>query len=237
MTSVRWPSLKFGTHSTSAASTGVDAAIIRTALNHPDPSSLLDLTVGDFLQRLGSSDPTPGGGAAAALVGAIGAALIQMTANLTIGRPRLADVEPQARSIEERAGQLRAELAKLGDDDEEVFKQVGAAYRLPRQTDDEKAARTAAIQTALQAAAGVPLRTAHACARVIALAEESAPILNPSVISDVLVGAVLAQAALHSAALNVEINLASMTDADAKARLAADLARAQGGIGHRVESV
>src|SRR3954452_15733335 len=105
MTSRRAPSLKLGTHSTRALSNASDSAlvaIIRTALNHSDQRSILDLTVGELLQQLGSSAPTPGGGAAAALAGAVGAALIEMTANLTIGRPRLADVEPQARSIEGR---------------------------------------------------------------------------------------------------------------------------------------
>jgi formiminotetrahydrofolate cyclodeaminase len=206
-------------------------------LNHSDQPSILDLSVGELLQRLGSSDPTPGGGAAAALAGAVGAALIEMTANLTIGRPRLADVEPQARSIVGRAADLRERLSKMADADAAVFAEVGAAYKLPRQTDDDKAARTTAIQAALQAAAGVPLQTAQACATIIDLAEESAPILNVSVISDVLVGAVLAQAALQSAALNVEINLAAMTDPAKKGRLASDLAAAQQGIGERVERI
>jgi methenyltetrahydrofolate cyclohydrolase len=206
-------------------------------LNHSDQRSLLDLRVGDYLERLGSSDPTPGGGAAAALTAATGAALIEMTANLTIGRQRYADVEPRAREIAERAAELRKRFSQLGDEDEKVFQQVGAAYKLPRQTDEEKAARSAAIQKALEAAARVPLEVAQQCATTIALAEEAAPILNAGVISDVLVGAALAQAALHSAALNVEINLASMTDAAEKARLSNDLAATQAGIAERVEGV
>src|SRR4051794_9856273 len=169
ITSARVPSLKFGTHSTSWGSAVSLVAIIRTALNHSDPSSILDLRVGELLDRLGSSDPTPGGGAAAALAGAIGAALVQMTANLTIGRPRLIDVEPQARSIEARAADLKQRLSMLGDADAEVFAHVGAAYKLPRGTDEDKAARARAIQTALQAAAGVPLETAQVCAEVLEL--------------------------------------------------------------------
>jgi len=90
-------------------------------LNHSDPRSILTLTVGEFLERLGSSDPAPGGGAAAAVVGALGAALVEMTANLTIGRPRLVDVEDQARSIAARAGTLRQRLAELGDADTAAF--------------------------------------------------------------------------------------------------------------------
>jgi formiminotetrahydrofolate cyclodeaminase len=206
-------------------------------LNHSDPSSILNLTVGELLERLGSSDPAPGGGAAAAVVGALGAALVQMTANLTIGRPRLADVEDQARSISARSGELRQRLTELGDADALAFEQVSAAYKLGRDDDAQKIARSAAIQLALQAAAGVPLDTAHACLDVLEIAEEAAPILNPAVISDVLVGALLAQAALESAALNVEVNLAAMTEQRAVERLSEDLARVRDSAADRVGRV
>ncbi len=135
-----------------------------TALNHSDSSSILDLTLGEFLQRLGSSDPAPGGGAAAAVVGALGAALVEMTANLTLGRPRLADVEDQAQRIEQRASDLRSQLGHLGDADTEAFERVSAAYKLPRTDDAQKAARSRAIQAALRAAAEVPLEERPACA-------------------------------------------------------------------------
>jgi formiminotetrahydrofolate cyclodeaminase len=206
-------------------------------LNHPDSVSILDLRLGDFLARLGSSDPTPGGGAAAAVVGALGAALIEMTANLTIGKPRLANVEERARAIERRAADLRHQLERLGDADSAAFDRVTAAYRLPRADDAQKAARTQAIQAALHAAAEVPLQTARISAQVIELADEAAPILNAAVISDVLVGALLAQAALSSAALNVQINLAGMTDAATIQRYDAELARAQDGVEQRIERV
>jgi formiminotetrahydrofolate cyclodeaminase len=206
-------------------------------LNHPDSSSIFDLTLGEFLERLGSSDPTPGGGAAAAVVGALGAALVEMTANLTIGRPRLADVQEQARRIQERAAELRARLEQLGDADAEAFDRVTAAYRLPRADDAQKAARTQAIQAALRVAADVPLETARISAEVTELAEEAAPVLNASVISDVLVGALMAQAALNSAALNVEINLGSMTDQPTIDQYASRLAAAQAGVDERVDRV
>jgi formiminotetrahydrofolate cyclodeaminase len=206
-------------------------------LNHPDSSSIFDLTLGEFLERLGSSDPTPGGGAAAAVVGALGAALVEMTANLTIGRPRLADVQEQARRIQERAAELRARLEQLGDADAEAFDRVTAAYRLPRADDAQKAARTQAIQAALRVAADVPLETARISGEVVELAEEAAPVLNAAVISDVLVGALMAQAALNSAALNVEINLGSMTDQPTIDQYASQLAAAQGGVDERVDRV
>jgi formiminotetrahydrofolate cyclodeaminase len=204
-------------------------------LNHPDSTSILNLTLGDFLARLGSADPTPGGGAAAAVVGALGAALIEMTANLTLGKPKWADVQEQARHIEQQAADLRTRLQRLGDADAEAFDTVTSAYRLPRADDAQKAERAKAIQAALQKAADVPLDTARASAQVIELAETAAPLLNSAVISDVLVGALLAQAAVNSAALNVEINLASMTDAERVQHYSSELASVRAELEARVE--
>src|SRR5439155_24674838 len=112
-----------------------------------------------------------------------------------------------------------------------------AAYKLPRADDAQKATRAQAIQEALSVAAEVPLESARVCSQVIALADEAAPILNPAVISDVLVGALLAQAALDSAALNVEINQASMTDPSAVERLSSDLGRARNDVDQRVDRI
>jgi formiminotetrahydrofolate cyclodeaminase len=206
-------------------------------LNHSPSPSILDLTLGELLERLGSSDPAPGGGAAAALAGALGAALVQMTANLTIGRPRLADVQDQARNIADTAGDLRQRLAALCDADAAAFDRITAAYKLPRADDMEKAARSEAIQTALQGAASVPLDTMRLCVEVLELAEKAAPLLNPAVISDVVVGAQLAQAAQDSAAVNVEINLASMTDSSAVERLSRDLDLARAAAAGRLARI
>jgi len=200
-------------------------------------SSLLDLTVGHLLEQLGSPAPAPGGGAGAALAGAMGAALVQMTANLTIGRPRLLEVEPQARDIEARAGALRGRLAALGDADAQAFEQVSAAYQLPREDEAQKQARSEAIQASLHGAAAVPLSTAQLCAEVLRVAEAAAPVLNSQVISDVLVGALLAQAALESAALNVEVNVSAMTDAATAEQFTSDLAAARAGASERVERI
>jgi formiminotetrahydrofolate cyclodeaminase len=242
ITAGRVPSLKLGTHSTSAV---LDDALLwlplsimlKNALNHSASGSILDLSVRELLQRLGSSEPAPGGGAAAALAGALGAALVQMTANLSIGRPKLADVQDQARRIEARAGELRAQLAQLGDADTQAFEHVSAAYKLPRQDDAQKAERSAAIQSALHQAAAVPLETAKLCADVLELAEEAAPLLNRSVISDVMVGALLAEAALASAALNVEVNLAAMTVPQTTEELQAKVDRALAGSGERLARI
>jgi formiminotetrahydrofolate cyclodeaminase len=206
-------------------------------LNHPEKRSLLDLTLRELLQSLGSSDPTPGGGAAGGVAGALGAALVEMTANLTLGKSRFVEVEAQARRIEQRAAELRLRIAALADADAEAFERVSAAYKLPRADEQQKAARSEAIQSALALAAQVPLDTARASAQVIDLAEEAAPILNPSVISDVLVGALLARAALEGAGVNVEINVAAMADKAAAERLSRELAQATDGAYEQVERV
>jgi formiminotetrahydrofolate cyclodeaminase len=187
------------------------------------------MTVRDLLDALGSDAPAPGGGAAAALAGALGAALVQMTANLTLGRPRLADVQEQARGIEGQAAALRQRLQRLTDADAEAYAAVSAAYRLPRETDDQRRERSVAIQSALSQAAAVPLEVADACAEVLGVCEAAAPVLNAAVISDVMVGALLAHAALEAAGVNVEVNLASMTDGQMIDHLASQLARAREG--------
>ena len=185
------------------------------------------MRVGDLLDVLGSDAPAPGGGAAAALAGALGAALVQMTANLTLGRPRLADVQEQARSIEGQAGELRKRLQALADADAQAYGVVSAAYRLPRDGDEQRQARSAAIQAALSQAAEVPLQVAEACAAVLRVCQTAAPLLNAAVISDVMTGAHMAHAGLESAAVNVEVNLASMTDAQMVERLSTQLAQAR----------
>jgi formiminotetrahydrofolate cyclodeaminase len=212
----------------------------RHALNHsptPPDSALLDLSVRDFLGALASRAPTPGGGAAAALAGAVAAALIEMTANLTIGKPKFASVEEQARRIASAAAELQYQFQDQVEADARAFGRVSAAYRLPKSTDAERQARSASIQTALSEAAAIPLEAAKACAVLLELCETAAPVLNPAVISDVLVGALLAQGALESAAVNVEVNVAAMSDAAAARRLAAAVAEARAGAAGRVERI
>ena len=182
-----------------------------------------DLKIGDWLDDLASESSAPGGGAAAALDAAVGAALISMVCNLTIGRPKYAEYDDVNKAALETATKLRAEALELAEADEAAFTKVTDAYKLPRGTDEEKAARSAAIQASLIDAAGVPLRTAALCAQIIALAVKVEPGSNANLISDVAVAAASARAALDSAALNVEINLAAMNDAGNRERIAAEL--------------
>jgi len=174
---------------------------------------IIEQPVTQFLDELASSAATPGGGSGAAIMGALGAALVSMVCNLTIGKKNYAEVEPEMRSVLQDAEALRRRLADMVAEDIAAFNGLMAAYGLPKLTDEEKAARGAAIQHALRAATEAPLACARACADVIALSMRAAEVGNRNVISDAGVGALAAQAALRSAALNVDINVPSLQDA------------------------
>ena len=137
-------------------------------------------TVQTFLDELASAASTPGGGGAAALAGAMGAALASMVCNLTIGKEKFADVEPQMKEILVRAENLRVRLTAMMAEDVAAFDTVMAAYRLPKTTGEEKIVRTAAIQEASKKATLVPLAAAHACAEVIDLCRPTAEMGNPN---------------------------------------------------------
>ncbi|MGW6741380.1 cyclodeaminase/cyclohydrolase family protein [Streptomyces sp. NPDC055025] len=169
-------------------------------------------TVGGWLDELASESSTPGGGAAAAMNAAVGAALISMVCNLTVGRPKYAEYEKELTAALAEAEELRGSALRLAGEDAAAFGSVIAAYKLAKTTDAEKQARTAAIQQALVGAADVPLRTAELAAEVIALARRILPGSNVNVVSDVAVAASSARAALDAAAVNVEVNLAALTD-------------------------
>ncbi|MDP2726253.1 MAG: cyclodeaminase/cyclohydrolase family protein [Dehalococcoidia bacterium] len=176
------------------------------------PELTVNSATADFLEALASSAPTPGGGSVAALTGALGAGLISMVCNLTLGKEKYKDVEAEvARLLEESEG-LRRELMRLIEADMGVYGKLSAAYRLPKDTDQDKALRTAAIQAALVEATGVPMAIARACARVVDLCPTAAKVGNLGAISDVGVAVLLGEAALRSAALNVAINLGTLKD-------------------------
>ena len=180
-------------------------------------------TIEEWLADLASAKPAPGGGAAAGLNAATGAALVSMVCNLTIGKPKFAEHEELMREALAEAERLRGEALGLAEDDAEAFSGVMAAYKLPKGTDEEKAARTEAIQRGLVEAAEVPLAIAANAAAVIKVAGRVLDGSNPNVLSDVAVAASSARSALESAALNVDINLASIKDAGERERLAGAL--------------
>lgn len=180
-------------------------------------------TVEDWLTDLASELPAPGGGAAAGVSAAMAAALVSMVCNLTIGKPKFAEHEAVMREALAEAEGLRLEALQLAEDDAEAFSGVIAAYKLPKSSDEEKAARTAAIQAGLVDAAAVPLAVAKVSAEVIRLSGRILEGSNPNVLSDVAVAASAAKSALESAALNVDINVVAIKDPAERERLASTL--------------
>lgn len=173
-----------------------------------------DNSIQVFLDELASKASTPGGGSAAAIMGATGAALLSMVANFTIGKKNYEVVEQEMRALLSEAEGLRAQLTGLIQADVEAFDGVMAAYGLPRASESDQAARTQAIQAALKVAAEVPLKCARLCAEVIRLSPALAEKGNTNVISDAGVAVLAAEAALRSAALNVHVNINAIKDAD-----------------------
>ena len=176
---------------------------------------LTQLTVRDYTARLAAGEPTPGGGSAAALVGALAAALGEMVSNFTAGKEGFEQIRPALASLASH----REALLGLTDRDAEAYAGVGAAYKLPKSTDDEKAARTAAIQAALKAAAQVPLAAIEEVAAVVELLPVVLDHGNRNLVSDVGVAADFAQSALRCAWLNVEVNLAHVKDEEYNAQV------------------
>lgn len=163
-----------------------------------------------FLDKLADGSPAPGGGSAAAYVGAMGAGLVAMVARLTLGRKKYAEVESQMQDILEQAERLRADLTKAVKDDAAAFEAVMTANKLPKETSEQKAARSEAIvQTTLQAAR-VPLQVAKMAVTIIALAGQAVKLGNLNAISDAASAAALARAALSAAGYNVRINISSL---------------------------
>jgi glutamate formiminotransferase/formiminotetrahydrofolate cyclodeaminase len=168
-----------------------------------------------FLDALGSSAPTPGGGAASALVGALATALTEMVAQLTVGRPKYAAVEERAQTVLRKTQRLRGELLALVDEDARAYGGVAAAYTLPKASEDERRVRDEAIQSALQAAMQPPLRIMELSGDVLRLAGEIAEIGNPTVASDAGCAALLGEAAARAAGLNVIANVVLLRDEQA----------------------
>jgi methenyltetrahydrofolate cyclohydrolase len=167
-----------------------------------------------FLDELASSTPAPGGGSVAALSGALGAALTSMVCNLTIGKKKYAEVEPSMKKILVQSEELRETFTSLVDKDTLAFNKVMEAYTLPKDSEPQKALRSAAIREATKEATQVPLEVMKHCIDALALAQEVASRGNTNSISDAGVSAIMLHAACESAALNVRINLNALDDSD-----------------------
>ena len=180
---------------------------------------LVENTVAQILDAFASSEPTPGGGSAAALAGAVGTSLLLMVARMPktkIG----ADADRSALdAAADVLGPLASELRGLIDRDTAAYDEVVAAYRLPKSTEDEKAARKAAIQNGMRSAIEAPLAVMRACRRALEQSSVVEQHGNPNAASDVTVAKELLRAGLNGAKANVEINLSSISDTDYAARV------------------
>ena len=175
-------------------------------------ANIKDMGVEPFLEALASSAATPGGGSAAAIIGAMGAALVSMVCNLTIGKKKYADVEDEMKHVLGKAESLRRRLTGMIEDDVQAFDKVMAAYGMPKETDADKARRDDAIQAALKLATDVPLRCAQAAREVIDRACIASDKGNLNVISAAGVAVLAGYAALRSGALNDFTNARMIND-------------------------
>ena len=175
-------------------------------------SELIDKSMKSFLDELASSAPTPGGGSVAALSGALGAALISMVSNLTIGKEKYASVQDEITALLDESEKLRVSLDDLFQEDVEAYTRLSQTMKMPRETEEQKNVRATAMQKALKDASDVPMRIAEKCVEVMDLCRPAAEKGNINAVSDVGVGILMAEAGLRSAALNVLINLGMIKD-------------------------
>lgn len=177
-----------------------------------DSNSALSSSIGNFAELVAAGTPAPGGGSVSAHCGMLAASLGQMVCNLSIGKPRLAAVEGRLTEIRASLEGLGAKLRELISEDASSFDGVLQSYRLPKETDEQKAERSAQIQSSLRHAVAVPMETAERSVEVLTLLRELADIGNPNALSDVAVGAQLAQTATRGASYNIGANLGSISD-------------------------
>lgn len=180
---------------------------------------LMEKKLNDFLAELKSDSPAPGGGSAAALAGAIGAALGIMVGNLTVSTEKYAAVHGEAQELVTKLEEKLASLERYVDEDTEAFTQVMRAYKLPKATDEEKTLRSQTIQQAMQGAAKLPMQVAVVCMEVLEMSGSMLEIGNANAASDAAVAGRMAHAAMWSAIYNVKINLGSIKDQTVVAEL------------------
>lgn len=180
-------------------------------------NAMSEMSFAQWLEELASKAPTPGGGGASALVGAIGMALGSMVGNLTVGKKKYADVEEEMQKLLKKSEELTGRLVDLVEQDALAFAPLAAAYRMPEATDEEKAVKDQALQEALAGATSCPVSIAKCCYDALEILEEYAHKGSVLAVSDAGVGAACCRAALEGAKLNVLINLRLMKDEEQKA--------------------
>lgn len=184
---------------------------------------LVDLSVIEFLNKTAGSDPVPGGGSISALNGALGAALAQMVANLTIGRKKYIEHDETMKAIAASAEVYRGGFVQDIDADSEAYEKVFAAFKLPKETDEEKAVRSAEIQAATKIAAEIPLEVARKAYAMMELIEAVVEKGNQNAVTDGCVAMMSARNAVLGAILNVKINLSSIKDEAYVAKMKAEI--------------
>lgn len=186
---------------------------------------LINKTVKEFVEATASSEPVPGGGSVAALAASIAAALGEMVANLTIGKKKYAEVEAEMKAISEKMSSCRQALLEYIDKDAESFDEVMKAYGMPKETDDEKAARAAAIQESMKNATAVPLAVAKSTFDLMEPIKAVVLKGNSNAVTDGAVAAMMARTAVLGALYNVKINLSSIKDTDFVNKVNSDVIR------------
>jgi formiminotetrahydrofolate cyclodeaminase len=177
-----------------------------------DSTRFRDLTLTEFIDRLSSAEPVPGGGSAAAVAASLGAALVTMVASLSMGREKYARHAANHQTVVATGKRLSQRLLQLAEDDAAAYQRYSAAMKLPRDADEQRAERTRQIAAAARRAAEVPLETLRTCLDMAAAAEQLAGRSNVNASSDLAVAALLADAAAHAAGQNVLVNLPSVDD-------------------------
>lgn len=188
-------------------------------------NSLTDLTVKGLLDVTAGKDPVPGGGSISALSGSIAAALTEMVAGLTIGRKKYAEVEEQMKQLVERVHEIRQQLILDVDRDSEAYNVVFEAFQMPKETDEQKAARSAQIQESTKIAANVPMEVARRVYSLLSDIEEVVSNGNQNAVTDGCVAMMSARNAIIGALFNVRINLTSIKDEQFVADMTAEADR------------
>jgi glutamate formiminotransferase/formiminotetrahydrofolate cyclodeaminase len=198
---------------------------------------LASMKVNSFLSELASSSPAPGGGSVAALAGSLAAALTSMVCSLTIGKEKYSDVQDEIKDVLKKSEKLRKNLTNLIDKDTEAFNDVMKAFKMPKETEDQKRKRSAAIQKGYKTATSVPLETAYTCEKILNLAMFVAQKGNQNSITDSAVAALTAQSGVESAILNVKINLGSIKDGVFVKKISSELKNIQKNTSKKTEEI